>query len=111
MNRCCRIDNLPVVLIENFTLLVRQGSIRVVDNEPRFEWNKCRVDMYWVGVTGEVYGVNSMLWKMSFKPFHAAAVGCESVLTEKVFTKSHNISCIKQRLVFIGDEVQICCAL
>ena len=70
MRRLSSINDLPVIGLEDLPLLLRQWTIRVVDDEPRTKRHKGRVDMDRVRIPREIHRVNAEIGVVTLKPLH-----------------------------------------
>ena len=99
-----RIDNLPIVLLKQFALFIRQAALWVVQDEPGAQGGKCCVDVNGIGVTWEVHRMHPMVWEVAAEPFDSLEVGGEPMLNDQISAKPQNIRGIEQGLFLSGDE-------
>ncbi len=71
MCRLGRIYNFPSVLFKHDTLIIWQAALWIVENKPRPQRRKGRVNVNGVGVAREIHCMNAMIREMSAQPFDA----------------------------------------
>ena len=102
------IDNLPIVLLEHFALLIGQAALWIVQDEPGAQGGECCIDVNGVGVAWEIHRMQPMVWEVAAQPFDALEVRGEPMLNDQIAAKPQNIGGIEQRLLFGGDKEFFC---
>ena len=104
MGRLGGIDNLPIVLLEHFALVIRQAALWIVQDEPGPQGGECCVNVNRVGITWEIHRMHPMVWEVAAQPLDALQVGGKPMLNHQIAAKPQNIGGVEQWLLLGGDK-------